>query len=52
NLKKELRNYTWNDKKAGIPIDKHNHLIDALRYGFIELDEPIQNDLQQIASIL
>ena len=32
NLKKELRNYIWNDKKAGIPIDDFNHLIDAWRY--------------------
>lgn len=32
NLVKELRNYTWNDKKAGIPNDSFNHLLDALRY--------------------
>jgi phage terminase large subunit len=32
NLVKELRNYTWNDKKAGIPNDCFNHLLDALRY--------------------
>jgi PBSX family phage terminase large subunit len=25
NLKKELSNYCWNDKKAGIPIDDYNH---------------------------
>jgi phage terminase large subunit len=29
---KELRNYIWSDKKAGIPIDAFNHLIDPLRY--------------------
>jgi phage terminase large subunit len=34
NLKTELNNYIWNDKKAGIPIDKFNHLIDPLRYAF------------------
>ena len=34
NLRKELNNYVWNDKKAGIPIDTFNHLLDALRYGF------------------
>lgn len=38
NLKKELNNYCWNDKKAEIPIDQHNHLLDAFRYGFEELD--------------
>lgn len=32
NLVKELRNYIWSDKKAGIPIDSFNHLLDALRY--------------------
>lgn len=32
NLIKELRNYTWNDKKAGIPNDCYNHLLDGLRY--------------------
>ncbi|MCP4665149.1 MAG: terminase [Deltaproteobacteria bacterium] len=32
NLEKELRNYVWNDKKAGIPIDDFNHLLDGLRY--------------------
>jgi phage terminase large subunit len=31
-LVKELRNYTWNDKKAGIPNDSYNHLLDGLRY--------------------
>lgn len=32
NLQSEFRKYKWNDKKAGIPIDKDNHGIDALRY--------------------
>jgi phage terminase large subunit len=32
NLIYELRHYVWNCKKAGIPIDAHNHLIDPLRY--------------------
>ena len=36
NLEKELNNYIWNDKKAGIPIDGFNHLIDAMRYWFQE----------------
>lgn len=37
NLRKELSNYIWNDKKAGIPVDAFNHLIDALRYAFGKL---------------
>ena len=37
NLKIELNNYVWNDKKASIPIDKYNHLLDALRYAFRRL---------------
>lgn len=37
NIKKELRNYQWNDKKAGIPIDNYNHAIDSIRYAFGKL---------------
>jgi len=37
NAIQEFRNYKWKEDKSGrtinIPIDKHNHLIDALRYG-------------------
>ena len=36
NLIEELRNYTWAKSKDGVllnePIDKWNHLLDALRY--------------------
>jgi phage terminase large subunit len=32
NLIKELRNYIWSDKKAGIPVDEFNHLLDGARY--------------------
>jgi phage terminase large subunit len=36
NLIKELRNYTWDTDKTGaslgVPIDKYNHAIDAVRY--------------------
>jgi len=34
NIKKELNNYTWNDKKAGIPSEDYNHAIDSIRYAF------------------
>lgn len=37
NIQKELSNYIWNDKKAGIPIDDNNHAIDAMRYAFRKL---------------
>ena len=37
NLKRELNNYIWNDKKASIPIDDWNHLLDAMRYGYRRL---------------
>jgi phage terminase large subunit len=37
NLGRELNNYVWNDRKASIPIDDYNHLIDALRYAIMEL---------------
>ena len=32
NLSKELSNYVWNDKKAAVPMDAFNHLLDAMRY--------------------
>lgn len=37
-LKKELSNYIWNDKKAGIPVDAFNHAIDSIRYAFMHLN--------------
>jgi phage terminase large subunit len=37
NLKRELNNYAWNDKKASIPIDSWNHLCDPGRYAFNRL---------------
>ena len=36
NLARELQNYIWSDKKAGIPIDAFNHLIDGIRYYYME----------------
>jgi phage terminase large subunit len=38
NLIKELTNYCWHSKRAEIPVDDWNHLIDPLRYAFEELD--------------
>lgn len=37
NIKMELNEYKWNDKKASIPIDAFNHLLDAMRYAFNRL---------------
>jgi PBSX family phage terminase large subunit len=37
NIAKELSNYVWNDKKAGIPVDAFNHAIDAIRYAITKL---------------
>jgi phage terminase large subunit len=37
NLKKELSNYVWNDRKSDTPVDEYNHLIDAARYAFTRL---------------
>jgi len=36
NFARELQNYVWSDKKAGIPIDAFNHLIDGARYFYME----------------
>ena len=41
NIKMELSNYIWNDKKAGIPVDAFNHLIDPIRYAFHQLNNVI-----------
>jgi phage terminase large subunit len=45
NIGKELNNYVWNDKKAGIPIDAFNHSIDPMRYGFNFLQRPERGGL-------
>lgn len=37
NLVKELNNYAWDSRKSDTPIDKYNHLIDALRYSISDL---------------
>lgn len=37
NLKKELNNYVWNDRKSTTPVDDYNHLIDAARYAFMRM---------------
>jgi len=34
NIAKELNNYIWSDKKAGIPNKGFDHSIDAIRYYF------------------
>jgi len=36
NLAKELNNYVWSDEKAGIPISEWDHLIDGIRYRFMD----------------
>ena len=52
NVMKELKNYAWNDKKAGIPIDNHNHAIDAIRYITMKLLSGTNNNLYQLASMI
>lgn len=37
NLKKELNNYIWNDKKSETPVDDYNHGIDSIRYALVYL---------------
>ena len=37
NMKHELRNYIWNDKKSSTPMDAENHCCDSLRYCFQRL---------------
>ena len=40
NVKKELNNYIWNDKKGGVPIDAFNHTLDPMRYCYNRLKRP------------
>lgn len=40
NFKKELQNYCWSDRRAGIPVDKFNHLCDSMRYAIEKLRRP------------
>ena len=43
NLVKELNNYCWLEKKSRTPIDKFNHILDALRYSIsYQLQNPNQ----------
>jgi phage terminase large subunit len=42
NLKKEISNYCWSDKRAGIPIDDYNHLIDPIRYSLQSMTRTVQ----------
>lgn len=45
NLVKELNNYCWLERKSNTPIDKHNHLIDGLRYSVtFQLANPHKNE--------
>ena len=32
NIVKELNNYVWSNRKAGVPVDMYNHSIDGIRY--------------------
>ncbi len=45
NAQQELSNYLWADKKAGIPIDAYNHLIDAGRYYFMFQKQKIDTNV-------
>ena len=46
-LKKELNNHVWNDKKSNLPIDDHNHLLDAMRYAWRRLTKPFGNGVRK-----
>lgn len=34
NIQNELKNYIWAEKRSETPVDKHNHSIDGIRYGY------------------
>lgn len=35
NIRRELNNYSWSDKKSGTPKDLFNHTIDAAKYSIV-----------------
>lgn len=39
-LIRELKNYKWSDKRAGVPVDRYNHQIDGIRYSILKLKQP------------
>ena len=40
NIKKELNNYAWSDKKSNTPLSNgYDHMIDGIRYAFSDLVE-------------
>ena len=45
NLEIELSNYVWSDKRAGIPMDGFNHLIDAARYAYMRMSRKLRRNL-------
>lgn len=47
NLAKELNNYVWSDKKAGIPAPGFDHTIDAMRYYFQRIVQKAQRGSQR-----
>jgi phage terminase large subunit len=48
NLAKELNNYIWNDQKAGVPIGGFDHLIDGIRYVFMEFTDRQRVGLRRV----
>jgi len=43
NLQKELRNYVWLDSGSKLVIDDYNHVIDAIRYAFMQIVKKPKN---------
>jgi len=42
NLKEALRKYKWDDKRAGIPINKFKHFPDAIGYAYDYLTREVE----------
>ena len=43
NLKQEAQNYVWRHDKDDVPVDKNNHLMDAMRYMVMALPYDIRD---------
>lgn len=47
----EIMSYIWLEKKSGLPIDKYNHALDAIRYYLSTVTNPkrISNGIRKMA---
>lgn len=48
NVKKDLNNYVWHDKRAGVPKNEFKHSADAIGYAAMDLIDGMNEDFTMI----